>query len=383
MTGNSLRDMSLYIHVPFCSKKCPYCHFFVLPNSEESQQLYIKSILKEWKLRQPQAAGHRITSIYFGGGTPSLLPPQMIETLLQEIAKSQPIAEGCEITIEANPEQITASQLFSYHQMGINRLSFGVQSFDDRLLQTLGRTHDSHKAKKAIEITAHAGIQNISIDLMFDIPYQTLQSWETSLLQIPSLPITHLSLYNLVFDPGTVFHKKRTSLHPHLPSEEESLSMLKMATDHLPKAGLVRYEISAFALPGYASYHNMGYWTGRPFIGLGPSAFSYLQGVRSRNIASLTRYASLIDEGKIPEDFQEELTWEEKQRELLAVELRLIRGVDLLDFQSRNGPFTESLLKDVQHAEKKGWVAEKNGHLFLTEEGLLFYDSVASEISSG
>ena len=378
MTGNLV---SLYIHVPFCTKKCPYCHFFVQPNSLESQETFLSSLNKEWDLRSPLFLGKEIVSIYFGGGTPSLLPAKAIEDILSLIQKGPAtISPTCEITLEANPENVTLARMQEFVKAGINRISMGVQSFDDQLLQILGRTHDSGKAKKALDSIVQAGISNLSIDLMYELPHQTLETWENSLLEVKNLPITHLSLYNLVFEPGTLFHKKSKRLSPTLPSEEDSLQMLNLAVSHLESFGLGRYEISAFSRPGYESLHNVGYWTGRPFLGLGPSAFSYFEGRRFQNIAHLKKYEQALLQNTLPESFEETLPFEQKQKELLAVELRLLRGVDMTLFQEKTGILSPSLESSIENLLTKNWLKKKNERLSLSEEGLLFYDSVASEL---
>ncbi len=379
MIGNP--KVSLYIHVPFCTKKCPYCHFFVQPNSQDSQKTFLTSLEKEWDLRSHLLQGKEVVSIYFGGGTPSLLPAEAIEDILAFIAKGPArISPSVEITLEANPENVSLDSMRAFAKAGVNRVSVGVQSFDDNLLRILGRTHDSSKAKTALDSIVQAGIENLSIDLMYELPHQTLATWEKSLLEVANLPITHLSLYNLVFEPGTSFHKKSKLLSPTLPSEETSLQMLNLAVTHLESFGLKRYEISAFSKPGYTSLHNTGYWTGRPFLGLGPSAFSYWEGRRFRNIPHLKKYEEALLLGKFPEDFEETLSSDAKQKELLAVELRLLTGVDLALFQQKTGILSPALQDSIQTLLSKNWLHQKDSHLFLSEEGMLFYDSVASEL---
>jgi oxygen-independent coproporphyrinogen-3 oxidase len=377
-TGNLV---SLYIHVPFCTKKCPYCHFFVQPDRIESQTVFLTALAKEWQLRAPLLQGKEITSIYFGGGTPSLLSPQSLEDILRWIQKGPAyVSPSCEITLESNPETISFSRMQEFSKVGINRVSIGVQSFDDTLLKILGRTHDSSKAKQAIQTTYDAGIKNLSIDLMYELPQQTLSQWEHSLHQVQDLPITHLSLYNLVFEPGTSFYQKSKILSPLLPSETECLEMLQKAVACLESYGLMRYEISAFAKQGYESLHNTGYWTARPFLGLGPSAFSYWEGRRFRNKAHLKKYAEMLDQNILPEDFEEALSSEEKQKELLAVELRMLSGVDVTNFQKKHGILSSSLQASIQNLLSKHWIKEEGSKLLLTQEGLLFYDSAASEL---
>ena len=382
MTGNLVKDqVSLYIHVPFCSKKCPYCHFFILPDSKENQDFFLEHLHQEWLLRAHLFLNKEIVSIYFGGGTPSLLPPEEIEKILSWI-KSGPafLSSNCEITLEANPEKTEKSLMLAFAKAGINRVSLGVQSFDDTLLQILGRTHDSSAAKKAVEAVYEAGITNISIDLMYELPFQTVLQWEKSVEEAIKLPITHLSLYNLTFEPGTVFYKKQKNLSKNLPSEEDAVAMLNIATSSFPAAGLKRYEISAFAKDNLFSVHNVGYWTARPFIGFGPSAFSYYNNRRFRNIPHLKKWAEQITKGLPPEDFEETLDLAARQKELLAVELRLLQGVNLPSFIKKNSPLSKELEQSIQKNIQDGYLQFLGTNLSLTEKGLLFYDSVAEEL---
>ena len=262
MTGDEL-DISLYFHIPFCSKKCPYCHFFVLPDKEEYKQPFVDALLKEWDLRLPQIQHKRVVSIYFGGGTPTKLPPSAYEKILGQIAHSE-----TEITLEANPEDVTLSAMQQYKAAGINRVSLGLQSLDDRELTQLGRTHHAAKAIEAVHTVHRAGITNISGDLMTALGFSPRELY----LCIFAFPPALLLLY----DPAVEYQLFKISVYlPHLPPEEIRLQMLQMAVQSLESFGFNRYEISAFAKPGMHSRHNTGYWTGRPFLGFGPSAFSY------------------------------------------------------------------------------------------------------------
>ena len=353
---------SYYWHIPFCTKRCPYCHFYVAPDQAPLHALLLQGLRMEW-----DRSNHfeSIASIYFGGGTPSLLGPKAIGEILSWIKP----APGTEITLEANPQEITPQLIRSFAQVGINRLSIGVQSLDNTLLKTLGRLHSAEKALAAIDAAA-SYIPNISIDLMYDIPGQTLSSWQATLQALGDLPITHLSLYNLTFEPKTLYFRQQKKLLPLLPSPETSLSMLETAVSHLEKIGLARYEISAFARPGFRSHHNIGYWTARPFLGFGPAAFSYRGGKRWRNIENLKKYHALLSSGDSPIDFEEQLSPEAHLHELLAVRLRLLEGVDMRDFPT-------SLYTKLQ---ERGWIYIEGNRARLTEKGLNFYDSVAEEI---
>lgn len=348
MPPSGKEDISLYIHVPFCIKKCGYCHFYVVPNQPRFHTLYMRALKHEWNLRKHHLKDKQLVSLYFGGGTPALLGPDHIAEILSWIDPP----DACEITLEANPENLA-------HFPGINRLSLGVQSLDTQDLVSLTRSHSPQTAISTIE---NSSVKNISIDLMYDTPNQTLPSWQKTLTQATKLPITHLSLYNLTIEPHTSFYKNRQTLKT--PDTDTSLNMLETAVNTLTQAGFERYEISAFAKPGYESRHNTGYWTSRPFLGLGPSACSYINGTRSRNIPNLNKYAKHLESGEDPTDFSETLDPLHALKESLAIRLRLLKPLD-----SWPAPLEDKRLE----LEEAGLL---NG-LQLSDKGILFHDTVA------
>jgi len=341
----------------------------VIPNQARHRAVLREALALEWERQLPLLRGKTITSVYFGGGTPALYDG--IGDILERV-KQLPLAPDCEITIEANPEESTQELLAGFRTLGINRLSLGVQSLDDRSLLTLERIHSAEKAKQAIFDAKKAGFTNVSIDLMYDLPGQTEESWRYTLNQLEELPIHHLSLYNLTIEPHTAFHKRRVET----PKGEISLRFLAAALERLEQVGLRRYEISAFARPGHESRHNLGYWTARPFLGYGPSAFSYWEGERFRNIANLNRYARRLQEGISPVDFQERLPYPADLKELLAVRIRLKEGADLTLFD----PLPEETTAAIEMLKQIGLLAQEGTKLKLTDRGLLFYDTVATEL---
>jgi oxygen-independent coproporphyrinogen-3 oxidase len=366
------KEASIYIHIPFCSKKCDYCHFYVIPDKEDHKSLLLKGLRSEIDSYSNEIRENEIVSVYFGGGTPALFGPERIEKVLSLFPN---LSADCEITLEANPENITQELMNAYRQAGINRASIGVQSLNEPLLKTLSRQHSSQKAMDAIEATFAAGIENISIDLMYDLPGQTLDTWIETLNKATELPISHLSLYNLTFEPHTVFFKKREKLTKFIPSEEISREMYERAISIFEKGGLNQYEISAFAKNNKSSRHNLGYWTGRPFLGFGPSAYSYWNGKRFRNVENLNKYCKALDENASPIDFIEELDQEAKQRELLVIGIRVFSGVDLQKFV-----LDQQTLDSIDRLVSEGFLSLEKNTLKLTFKGILFYDSVASQL---
>lgn len=316
-------------------------------------------------MRLPYIEDKEIVSLYFGGGTPTLFI-EGIEAILKKVRAK-------EITVETNPEDVTRSLMEKLHELGVNRVSIGLQSLDNSLLKHLGRFHTAQQGMDAVEITRKAGIENITIDLMYEIPYQTLKNWEETIKKACTLPISHLSLYNLTFEPHTLFKKKEAKLRPHLPDDETATRMLNSAVTQFEKIGLKRYEISAFAQKGCASVHNSGYWTNRPFLGYGPSAYSFLDGKRFRNVCHMNRYIKHISGGSFPVDFEEQLPMLHSLHEKIAIGLRLLEGISL--------PIVPPATEGMLHAlHKEGWLDYHPPHVKLTEKGILFYDTVAEKI---
>jgi putative oxygen-independent coproporphyrinogen III oxidase len=349
---------SLYIHVPFCRKKCPYCHFYVTDDKEPLKDQLLTALHQEWTLRSPLI--DPIETVYFGGGTPALFGPDRIVEVLSWLPPG-----ATEITLEANPEDVTLELLTAYRRAGINRLSLGVQTLNDTLLKRIGRTHSAAGAIDAVHTARAAGFDNITIDLMLELPGQTLAQLDHTLDQIETLPIDHLSLYNLVLEPPSAFYRRPPK---NLPDEETGLAMLELTTTRLTTMGLSRYEISAFARPGKQAQHNTGYWTGRPFLGLGPSAFSYWDDQRFRNIANLQRYCTLLSTGTDPIDFRETLAPDARARELFAIGLRLLTGTALPPPVDLTPLLVDGLLEQTPT------------HTRLTPRGRLFYDHIASHL---
>lgn len=383
MSGNLQQksSVSLYFHIPFCTRKCDYCHFYVLPDKEPLKLALMDALKLEWEYYKPLLIDKRIETIYFGGGTPYLLGVPAIAEIIQWVSSiPDSDMQSMEITLEANPENIEINSLRRYHDAGINRLSIGLQSLDDRQLITLSRQHSATKGIQAVEMAQEVGFTNISVDLMYDLPGQTLVSWERTIERAASLPISHLSLYNLTIEPHTVFFKYRESLQAQLPEDEVSKQMFEAACLHFKANDLHQYEISAFAKDGFVSRHNSGYWTGRPFLGLGPSAFSYWDNKRFRNVANLSKYTHALKNHNSPIDFSEELSTEARQRELLAIALRLLSGVNLPAFEQSHGPLSAACHTVLAQLVEDGYLHLANSRYQLSKKGILFYDTVASEI---
>ncbi len=373
-------ELSLYFHIPFCKRKCDYCHFYVIPDKEEYKNLLMEALKKEWFFRLPHIRNRKLSTIYFGGGTPALFGPERIAELLSLVDNSFPLNEKIEITIEANPEDVTEELMTGYRKAGINRVSIGVQSFDDSELSVLTRRHDANKALSAVHHTYAAGIVNISIDLMYDLPNQSLALWEKTLTKVEGLPISHLSLYNLTIEEHTVFYKNRDKLSKSMPNEETGLEMYTKAGTMLESIGLKQYEISAFAKDGFYSKHNTGYWLGRPFLGFGPSSYSYWEGQRFQNIPHLNKYVEKLNTNESPALASDGLSHEERRRELFVVAMRLTTGVDLNEFTLHHGRLDENTYSMLSRLLEDGLLSKEQDRYRLTERGKNLYNYVASEL---
>jgi len=356
---------SLYIHYPFCKKKCPYCHFFVLPENQQGEEIWLKGVQKELSL-------YSITdpiTVYFGGGTPSLMPPEWVEQLL--FSKPQ------EVTLEINPEEITKEKLKAFKKAGINRCSVGVQSLQKEELILLGREHVPDRVETLLYTLADVGFENVSIDLMYDVPGQTFDSLKRSLDRLLTLPFTHLSLYNLTIEPHTLFYKRREALEKMRPSPKVSEEQFLYVRERLQVAGFEHYEISAFAKKGFRAIHNSGYWLGREFYGIGPSSFSFLDGVRRQNFSHLGKWSQALDKGEKPIELEDRLPAVDRLLELFVVHLRWLDGVDLPSFQERWGLLPSRTLKTLEKMESLGLI-EKGPKLTL--KGILLFDELAVDL---
>lgn len=372
-------EISLYFHLPFCQKKCDYCHFYVLPNKENYKALLLEALLKEIEQKKELFRSKKICSIYFGGGTPSLVAPSFIEQILQAISLHSPI-DNVEITLELNPEQNDLDLLQSFFSTGINRLSVGVQSFQDNLLKILNRSHTSQEIDLALNNAFLAGFENISIDLIYDLPHQTIEDWQTTIDKALTFPVSHISLYNLSIEPHTVFYKYRKKIEKAMPEPKRSLAMFEYAKKKFQEDGFHSYEISAFCKDGKYSKHNVGYWLQREHLGFGPSAFSLLGGRRFRNVANIHKYSKFIEKNSPPVDFEEQLDPDAFLKESFALHLRLTEGFDLNLFQKRFGLLPLTLKHSLENFIQESLIICDQTHIKLSSNGLLLHDSIAAEI---
>lgn len=368
----------LYIHVPFCIKKCHYCAFISANPEHDSLMEYPALLLRELQLHS--AGSEPLVSIYFGGGTPSLLSPQQLAGLLEGIRIHTGIGEEAEITIESNPGTVDSGSLKEFRGAGINRISFGIQSFDDRFLEVLGRIHTAEQSRQAFLDAREAGFTNISIDLIHSLPGQSLDQWRSELLQAIALSPEHISIYGLTVEDGTPFASLYPSDSPELADDDLSADMFELADTLLTASGFDHYEIANYARPGCRSQHNSGYWKRDGYLGLGVAAHSFMHdgyGVRFSNPDNLDEYRQGVTSGRLAQVDEHKLTLDDAMAEYLFLGLRLSDGVDLRAFECEFGCSLESAYGPAAtDLERLGLVVQKNGVLALTLKGMLLSNQV-------
>ncbi|MBO9570971.1 MAG: radical SAM family heme chaperone HemW [Chitinophagaceae bacterium] len=365
----------IYIHIPFCKRACNYCNFH-FSTSMKLRNDFLSSLLKEIALRKNYIGGELVETIYFGGGTPSLLSTEELSAIFNELSKHFSISSFVEITFEANPDNIDINSLLLWKSLGINRLSIGVQSFFDEDLIWMNRVHSADQAIGCIQSARDAGIDNFSIDLIYGGPTLTDEKWMSNLERAVSLKIPHLSCYALTVEPSTaldvMIRKKKAA---PVNTEDQARQFLLM-TDYLQAAGYEHYEISNLALPGKRSQHNSSYWRGVKYLGLGPSAHSFNGSTRQWNVANNALYIQSLNNNEIPFEI-ETLSDEQRFNEYIMTALRTIEGVDI----NRARAISKSdLIQQSQQFIDKKWVKIIDNKIMLTREGKLFADGIASEL---
>ena len=369
----------IYIHIPFCKQRCNYCAFYstTLYNIREK---YVDALCKEIVLRKEYAGSAPIGTIYFGGGTPSTLTMEQLQKICGTIYSTHSVSPTAEVTIECNPDDLTPDFLAQLKQLPFNRISMGVQSFNDTQLKRLGRRHNAQKAREAVHNAREAGYNNISIDLIFALPGSTITEWEHDLDSAIALHPDHLSAYNLTYEEGTPLYRALERGDFAELSEEENIEQFQMLITKMKEAGYRHYEISNFALPGCESCHNSSYWNDTPYIGCGAAAHSYNGTSRQWNIADIQEYIKGMESGE--HNFEiEQLTEEERYNDTILTRLRTADGLPLEWMKEK---FCEKLCNYMlRSAEKEialGNLKKENGSLSLTEKGIFISDAVIREL---
>jgi len=367
---------AVYVHIPFCETKCPYCDFNSFAVDGRDVDGYLDALLLEFEARGMPTSP---STVFIGGGTPTVLHPEQIARYLEPIRARVGGTSGVEFTVEANPGSLTADKLAVLRECGVNRISIGAQSIFDRFLKQLGRVHRAADIDRAVQLCREAGIQRISLDLIFGIPGQTLREWLTTLERALAWKVEHLSCYALTFEPGTEFHARRRAGNIAATPEGLELAMFRLTERVLRGAGMPRYEISNYARAGRSCQHNLNYWRNGSYVGFGAGAHSYVDGVRQGNERHLGRYATAICQRGDAAVFRESLSGLDAARETLVFGLRTTEGVDLRRVGERFGVDLEREVRsDVDRLSAGRFVELHEGRLRLARRGWRVADEIAA-----
>jgi len=366
-----MKDLGLYIHIPFCNKKCYYCDFLSFSNKDHKVEEYINALILELSLYIDKLKDYKIRTIFIGGGTPSLIDPRYVERLLQFIYKNFNANDIEEVTIEVNPGTLTSYKAQIYKRIGVNRVSIGLQSFNDQILKSIGRTHSVDDFYESYEILQKVGFDNINIDMIFGLPNQDIDNIRYDLRRISQLDIKHLSYYSLIIEPNTPMYKWYEEDKLVLPNEVEERQMYYTILDELKKYGYKHYEISNFAQENYECQHNNIYWQVNPYLGVGIGSHSNLEGKRFWNINKLDRYIEKIENYTLALAGEEIINKNMEIAEYCILGIRFVEGISLSKFKERFGIHINNIYKNViQKNMAKGLLYNKGDYIRLTPKGL-------------
>jgi oxygen-independent coproporphyrinogen-3 oxidase len=379
-----MNDLGLYLHVPFCLHKCPYCSFYSLAGRTDLHHRYAQAISTQLRSFNEEYLDQQrpLTSIFFGGGTPTLLPPETLSSLLADCLHQFRCVDEAEISIEVNPATVDAAGLHALHRAGFNRLSIGVQSLNDSELCILERPHSVADAVQTVRMARAAGFDNINLDLMFGLPPgQKLHAWQNTLDHALDLQPEHLSIYELTIEPGTPFALQQEQGSFSLPDEETTLLMLEKTQQALKQASFDRYEISNYAQSGYQCRHNINYWQNREYIGLGAGAVAFLNGTRCTAIADADQFCERLEKGMEVWAEKEKLDRDAAFRETVIMGLRMTAGISLVELTDRFGMNAEIYYSETLYRLiRQGMLHIVQDRLQLTAQGLLLANTVMAEL---
>ena len=373
------KPLGIYIHVPFCRSKCQYCDFYSLTDKDDGlMEDYMDAICDHIKETGKRSPGYLVDTVYFGGGTPSFFGADGMAAILSAVRRNFDVASNAEITFEANPDSVSPRLLKRLRSEGFNRVSLGIQCDDDRILKIIGRPHNFEQAEQAIQHIRNAGFRNLSVDLMYGLPNQTLEGWQKTLEKILALRPEHISCYGLKLEEGTPLYACRDS--SNLPDDDLQADMYLSAVEMLRNRGYRQYEISNFARRGYESKHNMKYWTGGEYLGFGPDASSDFAGKRFKIVRSLKKYIEGIqDKGVVVEEL-EEIADRERAGEYLMLRLRTVQGIDREEYEKRFLLPFRPLEMYLEQCRQRGHALGAEGRWRLTPEGFLLSNSILTEL---
>lgn len=376
----NLKETAIYIHIPFCDHKCIYCDFYSIVSYKNIAN-YIFALQKEINhFAEEQGDGRIVTSIFFGGGTPSFMEPDYIGNIIKIVKNKFNVADDAEITLETNPGTVNQKKMEAFKNVGINRVSIGIQSFNDDELEFLTRIHNSASARKTVLDTAEVGFDNISIDLMFNLPGQTMDKWKSNLFKAVELPIKHISAYSLILEKGTVLNKMVLDGKVKMQDADYDARLYETTIDHFSKHGFIQYEVSNFTKPGYQCVHNNAYWHYRDYFGFGPSAHSFVDGKRWWNYSSLKFYIANVDKNGNAIRGEESLTDEEMVEEYIMLALRS-SGLNTKKLTEKfGGNWPEENQGEINKLLKKGFITSEDDVIKFTKKGYPVCDEILAKI---
>lgn len=376
-----MKKLGIYIHIPFCKQKCNYCDFYSIKWNDEAENNYINALLNEIKSYKIKLNGeYTVDSIFFGGGTPTIIKSENLLKILDSIKDIGKIDSQCEISMEANPNTLTEENLKAYKDMGINRLSIGIQSLNDQILKKIGRIHNSSQALEAIDRAQNMGFENINADVMFNIPEQTVNDIQDTLLKIIEKGVKHISFYSLKLEEGTPMFVMEKNKKITMPDEEVERKMYYAGRSVMEDNNLIQYEISNFAIKGYECRHNLRYWNQEEYIGLGPSAHSFLNNTRFSNPSDLKFYCEKSETDSFERIIQEVLTEDDLMFEYIMLKLRLTVGIHINEFNKRfKADFNEMYKLQIKYLLKYDLVELVNNNIHLTKKGMDVSNAVIEE----
>ncbi len=366
-----MKKLGIYIHIPFCLKKCGYCDFYSVKWDEALEDKYIQSAINEIKSCGRLRKDYIVDTIFIGGGTPSIIAARNLGNIMAAVKSTFKVDENAEISMEANPNTLNAENLSAYRTLGIKRLSIGIQSLNDRILKNLGRIHNSKEALDAIEEAKKRGFENINADLMFNIPGQTIDDIEETINKLMTKNIKHISFYSLKLEKGTPMYISEENKEIIMPDEDEERQMYYTGRNIMEKHNLLQYEISNFAVKGYECRHNLKYWNQEEYIGIGPSAHSFLGNTRFSNPSDLKRYLLSGQRGTFERDIQEVMDEKGLIFEYVMLSLRLARGLKFADFNNKfSKDFKEIYRVQIERLLKNNLLEMDHEGIRLTKRGM-------------
>ena len=366
-----MEDLSIYIHIPFCIRKCYYCDFVSFSDQLDNVKMYINSLIKELYLYKDKLNNYKIKTIYIGGGTPSAIDAKYIYQILEYIYNNFRIRSEMEISIETNPGTIDLEKLKIYKECGINRVSIGLQTLNNNILKKLGRIHNASDFFQSYDMLAKVGFENINVDLIFDLPDQTIDMGVKDVETLVNLGVKHISFYSLIIEEGTLMHRLHQQNKLNLLDEDSERKLYHYVKDYLKEKGYIHYEISNFALKGYQCNHNMVYWKIKPYLGVGLSSHSNLYRNRFSNTINLYDYIRILGKANLPIVEEETIDKQTEMAEFCIFGLRLIEGINKKEFKERfNADISDIYYGTIDKHKKSGLLIEDNNFINFTNKGL-------------